>query len=401
MAIPSYIVEGVESLKDYTDIKVQVIKINPFASQTFSASGTRDVVFRLPRDGVLVGAQSHLYFQGQPTSSDSNATAHFMTNIASVFDNFRVEVGSTEVVNENEWGWIKTLEFDAKAVTTDRASANAYNQNITEHSSSGAYVKFGLPLSSRWDNESFFAKPLPLYKMDQIQLTYTINNTISEYTSATTSVSAVDLKNVELELTIVDSPTLRKVFEKDIVREFTTWYHHYALLTNAATQLTVNIPAAVQNLKGLAMIQRPTSVATTANWRFGQTEVAHKYDQSFVLNSLTKFSATVDGKQYPQKEIDGTNAVELITNLSRFWGTDVLGSWYDSGTVATTYSKGYYCINFAADQSGVSGISMVSKSGNIVLNASLTAAQDTDIDTFIKYSKFVKIGKDGTLSVTK
>lgn len=402
MSLPNFIIDGLENLKDLTDVKVQVIKINPFASQTFSAAGTRDVTFRLPRDGVLVGMQSHLYFQAKPTSVDSNADAQFMANIASMFDNQRVEVGSTEIVNEQEWGWWKTLEFDAKASSTDRACAQAYNMNVIEHSASGAFTKFSLPLASKWwDNESFFAKPLPLYKMDQIQLTYTLNNTLAEYTTATTSVSAVDLQNVELELTIVDSPSLRKAFDRDIVREFTTQYHHYSLLTNGASQLTVNVPSAVQNLKGLAMLQRATATATDPNWRTGQAEENYKYSKALVLNTLTKFSTTIDGKQYPQKEIDGTNSVELITNLTRYWGLDNLGAWFDSSTVISPYGKGYYCVNYAADPHGVSGISTVSKSGNIVVNASLTAAQDTDIDIFVKYSKFLKIGKDGSVSVTK
>lgn len=404
MSLPNYVIESLEGLKDYTDIKVKTVKILPFGNSTFSSAGNRDIQFKLPRDAILVGNQSFMYFQAQPTSSDSNATAAFMNNIATVFDQYKVEIGSTEVVNEQEYGFWKAMEFAAKAGATDLTSATTSIMNVPDSSVSGAYTKFALPLASKWDNMNFFNKALPLYKMDQITLTYYLNNTISEFTSATTGVSAVDIKNVELELTLIDSPKLRAALDRDLVRTFDTQYHFYSLLTSGATQLSVNIPSSVQNLKGLAFVQRPSTVATTGNWRFGQAQQKYKYTYSYALNNLKTFSTVIDGVQYPIKQIDlNTTNTEIATNLQRFWGNPdgTLGYWFDSHTFDDTYSKGYLAINFAADPNGVSGQSLVSKSGNIIVQASLTAAANTDCDFFLRYSKFYVIKKDGSFSVTK
>jgi hypothetical protein len=400
--MPNYVADGLIPLKDMSDLKYYTVKIQPFNGQTFSASGTRDIIFKLPREAMLVGSKSQFYFQAQVGGSN----AAFLSDVHSVFDNMKVEVGNTEIINEQEYGWWKSLETVAKATSTDLTSASTSIMNIPATGIQAGYKKFAVPLASKWDSSTFFSQVLPTYKMDTVTLTYTINNTLSEFTVAQSAATSVDVKNCELELVFVDSPRLRAAFDKDIVREITTTYHHYSLLPNGSTALSINIPAAVQNLRGLALLQRDKTCATSANFRYGQTNQYQKYTRAFVTNALSKFSVTIDGIQYPKgKEVDGTDGVELVTNLSKFWQSqdNILGAWFDADTFLSSNSKGYYTLNFAGSdvKDGVSGMSLLSKAGNIIVNATLTAAQDTDCDTFITYSKFIAIKKDGSVAVTK
>lgn len=400
MNVPKFVKDSLEPFRDMTDLQIKVLKINPFGAQTFSASGTRDITFKLPRDHFLVGDRSYFYFKAE-ADGDGAGDDEFMSDIHTIFDNYRAEVGSQEVLNEQEFGWFRTLEFDAYASSTDRTSASSTVMNIPDNSTSGTAKKFRIPLASKWNSKGFFKDIKPLYKMDQVTLEWRINNTLAEYTTATTAVTSVDITNCELELYMIDSPTLRKLFDTDIVKSFTTHYHYHATLASGATQLSVNIPASMQNLRGLAMLMRNSADPTDPNWETGTSLENYKYTNAFVLNALTKFSVSIDGKQYPDKEIDGSDGTELVSNLERYWNVDRLGDWFDNATLTATDGKGYYAISFSGTEEGVTGLSLVSKSGTVVVNANLTAGVNTDLDFFLRYDKFYKISKNGDFSVTK
>jgi hypothetical protein len=151
------------------------------------------------------------------------------------------------------------------------------------------------------------------------------------------------------------------------------------------------------------MLQRYSADVIDPDWETGGVLATQKYNHSLVLNSLSKFSVSIDGKQFPEKPIDGTNNIELVANLERFWGVadTKLGAWFDNDTLDDTDSKGYYAVAFSATDEGVSGMSLVSKSGTVVVNADLNVVANTDVDIFLKYSKFYKIAKDGSFSTTR
>ena len=402
MSVPNFISQSLGVFKDLTDISIEVKKINPFNGQSFSAAGTREITFKLPRDKILLGTNSYFYFKAKP-DADSAADDEFQNDIHTCFDRHTVKVGSQTVVEENEFGWWRSLEFLAKASESDLTSASTTVMNIPDNSISGVAKKYRIPLASKWNNKGFFSQPLPLYKMDQVEITYEINSSIAEYTTATTAVGTVDITVPELELYFIDSPTLRKLFDVDLVRNFRTFFHYHSVLTSGATQLSVNIPASFQNLRGLAMIQRNSATSSDPNWETGNDALENlKYCKSFLLNSLTKFDVSVDGKPYPSTPIDGSNAVELVSNLERFWGNaDRLGAWFDSDTMTATNGKGYYAISFSADDDNVSGLNSASKTGTIVVRADLTVGVNTDVDFFVVYDRFYKISKNGDISVTK
>ena len=400
--LDTIVFDAVTQLSDHTDIKVKQLKLQPFGNSTFSDSGTREVVFKLPRDGVLVAPRSFLYFKAE-ADGDSAGDDEFMTDIHTIFDRFKIEVGTTEVINENEWGWFRTLENCAKMSTTDRESAQAFVMNIPDNSTSGSGKKFRIPLSSKWNDVSFFASlsALPLYKMDQITLTWTLNSSLPEYTTATTAVQSVDLTNVELELYIVDSPKLRSLFNTDVVKSFDTHHHYRSIISSGATSVSVAIPANFQNLRSIAGVMRDSTTATDPNWFTGSNIENDKYTHSLLLNGLSKYNVNIDGVQYPSKDIDATNSVELVTNLEHYWDLNRLGAFYGSNVATSTNGTGYPCISFSATDTGVSGLSLQNKSGTVVWNATLNATANTDIDFFLRYSKFIKLGADGSISITQ
>lgn len=401
--LETLVVDATKNFVDHTDIKVKQIKLTPYGNTSFSDSGNREVQFRLPRDGILIAPRSSLYVNVEP-DGDSAADDKLMTDIHTIFDNFIIEVDSQEILNEKQWGWFRALEQSAKMSATDRQSAEAYQQNIPEHSVSGVATKFRLPLASKWNDVSFFSifSALPLYKMGQVSIKFMLNGNRAEYTTATTAVQTVDLTNLELECYIVDSPKLRAMFNTDIVKAFDSHIYHKSQISSGSTSVAISVPVNVQNLKGIAMIQRPANIGSDPNWATGSNIAVNKYTHSFLLNGLSKYSVNIDGTEYPSsKQIDATNGTELTTNLGLFWDVNRLGSFYNSNVAMSNLSAGFATVPFSVTDTGVSGLNLNSKSGTVVFNATLNAFADADVAIFAKYSKFVKLAADGSISITQ
>jgi len=401
MSVPSYITDSLLPFKDFTDLKVSVVKVNAFGNSTFSATGQNEIQYKLPRFGVLIGTKSKHYFEAK-VDGDSSNDDRFMSDTHTIFDRQIVEVGNQESIREDEWGWFRAIEFDARASASDRNSVSSTIMGIPAQSASGSYKKYCLPLASKWDNKGFFAHPLPLFHMDQVTLKYFINRSLPEFTTATTASTSVDIQNAVLECYIVDSPSIRKLFQSaDVIRSFDTHYWYQAKLPSGVTQFNINVPAAFQNMRGVALLQRDTVDPTDPNWATGTALATYKYTNAFQLNGLNKFSVSIDGVQYPDKEVDLTDYTELIPNVERFWNVEKLGDWHDA--IDATDGKNYMALSFSGTDEGVSGMNLSNKSGTVILQGTFSSSlsAQTDADIFIVYSKYYKIGKDGSFSVTK
>jgi hypothetical protein len=401
MSVPSYIKDSLIPFKDFTDLKVSVVKINPFGNSTFSSAGQNEIQFKLPRFGVLVPNKSKFYFEAK-VDGDSASDDQLMSDAHTIFDRHIVEVGNMEVDRQEEYGWWKSLEFDAKASSADRTSVSSTIMGVPAKSASGSFKKYCLPLASKWDNKGFFKDPLPLFHMDQMTLKWFINQSLAEFTTASTAVTTLDIQNAVLECYIVDSPTIRKLFQSgDLIREFQSQYHYQAKLPSGVTSFNINVPASYQNIRGLAVLQRDSVDPVDPDWETGTALATYKYTNAFQLNGLSKFSVSVDGIQFPDREVDLTDYVELIPNVERFWGVDRMGDWFDS--IDATDGKNYMALSFAGAEDGVNGLNMQSKSGTIIVNGTFSSgiSASTDLDIFIVYNRFYKIGKSGEISVTK
>jgi hypothetical protein len=165
MSLPTSLLDSVTSFKDYSDLELEIIKINPHGNSTFSASGTNEIVFRLPTGpgaGVLIGEKSLKYFDAK-ADGDSASDDRFASHIGTLFDRQVVVIGNTELVREEEYGWFRSLEFDAKASSSDRVSVSSSIMGVPSLSASGTFKKYGLPLSSKWNDRGFFKDPIPLF----------------------------------------------------------------------------------------------------------------------------------------------------------------------------------------------------------------------------------------------
>lgn len=407
MSIPQHVLDSIKPFKDYSDLKLSVVKVNPFGNTQFTHDGNNEIIFKVPRTGVLVGMESRVYFNIK-VDGDSASNDSLMSDVHSVFDRHIAEIGNQEIYREEQYGMFKTLEFDAKASSSDRNSVTSTIMGIPsdEGTASGVYKKYAFPLASKWDDRNFWAKPKPLFNADQYTLRFFINRNLAQYTTATTAVTSLDIKDCVLECYIIDSPQLRKLYSTtDIVDTFDTIYHYNAKVPSGTTSVSTNIPSTFQNLRSVLMVQRESADVTDPNWETGTSNLEfYKYSHALQLNGITKFNVDIDGRPVLDKDMElYPNYTELPVNLARAWGVSRLGDWHDAETLDPTDGKGYIGIGFSPAFDGVSGQNLQNKSGSIVIRSDFNSglSANCDFDYFLIYSKFFKLGKNGDFSITK
>ena len=394
--------------KDDTDVKVSVIKIQPFGNSSFSVNGNRDVQFKLPRNGILIPSKSYLQFSVN-VDGDAASNDTLQEDIHLIFDRFRLEVGSLEVFNEIQWGQFRALEQAAKMNTTDRASVEAALMNIPNSVVSATNKKFRIPLCSKWNDVDFFSvfSMIPMFKLDTMTLTWTINPNITNFTSAQTAATSFSVLNPELVLFVVDSNKMRAQFDTDIIKSFDTFNFYHSSVASGVTNISVNIPVNQQNVRGVACIMRDATTLNSGNYNWSGSTIGpystKKYLTGNLANGVQKYSVQIDGTNYPIKDVDTTNQVEVVDQISKYWDINTLGSFYTPTNIsAATNAAVYYPVSFHLSDESVSGQSMTNKSGTIIFNASGSGTTAvSDVDFFIRYTKFVRLDSAGNISVTQ
>lgn len=403
--LPEFIKNSIQPLKDYSEIKSYTLKIQPQGNTSFSPSGTREIKFLLPKSGILLGEKSRFYLRVK-VDGDSASDDKLMSNIHSIFEERRIRVGSTDLIQENEYGFFKTLQHDALMSDTDLNNMNTSIMNIPNNIASGTFKKYSIPLASKFTPNDFFSDLLPLYKMETIELEYVLNSSLAKFTTATTAVQTLDVQNCELELHIIDSENLRKILNNvDITRSISTHFHYRNVLPSGASSASVNVPANYRNIRSVLMVPRLSADVIDPNWETGNTALeTYKYSHAVALSGLSKYHLVIDGEQVPKQEIDTTNNVELIENLTKAWNLNRLGGWFDSSdTYTTSDGKIYISVPLSVLSDGVNGLNTRNKSNNIIWNGTFSSATGSQLDQdfFILYDKFISINKQGLLTVVK
>jgi hypothetical protein len=307
-----------------------------------------------------------------------------------------VKVGNLELVRETEAGFWRNMCNNARYSYNDRTSASGKMRGSTSSIFATMQTtarKVRVPLYdaiSKWGISPLFQHLLPLFKMDQMKIELHLNSTIGAYAENTATTFTAD--NFELIAKVIDSPSLRQEYGKDIVRSFASYAHHQDTLISGSTRIASVIPASFQNLTGVLLCSRPTASVNS-------NTVADKYQGIFDLNAVTSSALRIDGKQYPSNKYDHTDSVENVILLERFWKTKSLGSYLDFSDAATD-AKQYLVFPFESAQNNVTGLNTASKTGTLVADIACAATSNQNLDFFVTYNRFYRISANGALSIT-
>ena len=385
------------SLRNFSDVKRTIHRIEPYNSQTFNSTTQRRLLFKAPRIGLLRGTRSYIRF-------DCVVSGGSLNSCYEPFQRHRVKVGNQYVIDEREYGFYKVTQLKASIKTGDINSASIKAIGEQNSANDGDKLELKLPLSSvLYDKRNLFSNLLPLYKMDQIEIEFQINDSLDQFTSG--DATAIEISNVQLICDIVDSPRLRSQFATTIKRAVETQDHQFRNLPASSSKINEILPSSYQNIQFLHLIQRDTadvSVGTTG---------AEYYDNILKTNGADNIQVILDGKVYPEQPYKTGNAaanssavggVEMIHAAEECWAPkdQILGSWHNYSNWEQS-NRAYIAIPLATERKAVSGIRSANTSGNMQLKCDINNANQTNLDFFITYHKFMEIQASGAVKMAE
>lgn len=389
--IPKHFTNQGTSIRNFSDVKRTVHRVEPYNGQSFNSTSNRRILFKMPRMGILRGIRSFLRF-------DCVISGGSLNSAYEPFLRHRVKVGNVYHVDEREYGFYNITKLKALVKTGESNSASLKITGDGNTAADGETNEMCLPLANTlYDKRGYFSELLPLYKMDQIELEWEINDSIDQFTSG--DATAVTINNIQLVLDIVDSPRLRASFGSVIKRGYESFDHQVRSLTASSSKISEILPSSYQNINHLLLIMRDSadvSVGTTG---------AHYYDNILKMNSINNMQAFLDGKPYPATPIktntsaDGISGVENIRNLEECWGTQCLGSWHNYQD-SNTSNRSYVGIPFAVERKTVSGLRTSNTSGNLLFKADVSNSNATQLDFFVNYVQFLEIAPSGASRIS-
>jgi len=386
----------INQVKDFSELDIEELRVPAYGNTSVSSSGNKKIEFRLPRNAFLHGAESDIICN---VACGTTGKIHDWSE--SWLDQVVIKCGNLEIVRETNGGFFRSLVNNARYEYNDRTSASGKvrgSDGTIFDSMHSASRKVRIPLYdtiSKWGVSPIFADLLPLYKMDQVKIELHLNNNLTEYTEGATAADSFTADNFELLCRLIDSPSLRAQYNKDIVRNFSSYSWHQDTLISGSSRIASVVPASFQNMTGLIVCSRASSVVNDGT-------VADKYQGQFDLNSVTEGALRIDGTQMPSNKYNYTDSVENVMLLERFWQVKSLGSYHDySDDGASNDSKQYLVFPFESSKDAITGLNTASKTGTIVCDISCTASANQNLDFFIMYNAFYRISANGAISVSK
>jgi len=408
----------INQVKDFSQLEMDDIEIKPKNTNTISNNDSNPFFeFELPQEKFLYSEES--FFTLQVQTGITGTYLHDWCD--SPFNRLVIDCGNINIVNESEFGFFRVLTNNHNYKYNTRLSSTGVmrgaDSSIWDMFSSKRKLFIHLydPFS-KFGISNFFKDLLPLYKMDIIRIKLYLNKNLIEHLDNTTGLTtSLTMTNPKLHLRLIDSPDLRKEYNKPITRNFFSYNHNVDNIVNGATKISSIIPFNNQLISGILVAQRPVSM-------LNDPDVNAKYSARFTISNATKGNIIIDGKPINKSKYDFTNAVENIRNLERFFLVDHLGSYISSydminynnfpGYSHTDDSSLQYihkgielrytlAFPFSNIEEYVIGQNGTATSGTAQLNIDINAVEDCQVDIFTKYMVFYNISEDGKFAVKR
>jgi len=322
----------------------------------------------------------------------------FMSNIRCIWRSLRVQVGSEDIQYVNQVGHLACIRDNLYMKAEERTSHAVISQGIPALASSGTAVMYGHHLL----RGGFLDNLIPLYKIPQVEVIFELNQTLAEYTDATTAVTEVDITVAQLTLPLIRSAELKsKLDSGDYQISFTDFdlFEDTSMLSGASSH-TLVVPASHKSITGLLLQMRNVADINDPNWG------GEKYEACSLFNALSKLHFTIDGEQVPKESIDATNGVQLYDYLVEYCGgADQVGNFFNGAYDTAADGQFTLAMPFAGapfDRDAVSGTDLNSKTGQLIIEFSaLTVSANTHIRGWVRYQRVVQFGQNGSVVVSK
>jgi hypothetical protein len=384
---------------DINNVKLQGmtkehIKIVPHGTQTFTQDGTNEVVYRLPRRGILDGkALRHIFKCKVDGDAGSDDKVH--DNIKSIWNKVVIRFGSTDISIDPDFGHLSTILDNLTMTSDERTTYGAIQGGIPALDSSGTSEKY----SHGFTKDGLLDRLIPLFNQPQIELVFYLNQNLAQYTDATTACTELTVDNLALNLTIIHSAELERLFVSQNHAFKITSYNKYTdnKMTAGLTSYSFTVPSAVKSATGILITMRAQADINDAT-------KGDKYQKRYLTNKVGKIQFDIDGVQEPAQGIDCTSGVEPLNYLREF-NHGKLGVYFDGDYDTPTDGKFVMGYSFAGndfDKDVSSGLDLNARTGQVIVNmTNMNVSAPTQIDVWLRFDRFIEFTSDGRIEVRK
>lgn len=379
MSLPRHYKVADAQVRNFTGVVSELVQLDPYNGSSFNTS-TRKIKYRLPRVGVLDGIKSY-------QKCDVNVAGGSSDSLASHFNKIKVWVGNQLIVDSTDDGRMRTLEMDAYTMTDEANSATlkatGYRQVVADDTTQTKRMSLSHP---KYFKRGFFAKKLPLFKMNQVTIEFELYDDLNTFTSG--DATAITVDNCKLMLHILDGAPIKNEYVGEIKGSFLAHEKHFRNLVNGASKINEQIPAHYNNLNFVIIEQQSNALVD-----LGVTSQNYNFSSNHTLNSINNIELQIDGERFPKTPIQTDDVAEIVDNLQKGWApnSQYLGDVIHNYSDKSDESNMYVIIPLAQELKAVSGQKLSNKSGTVVVKADVTSAQQTDLTIWTVYNKFYKI----------
>jgi hypothetical protein len=376
------------------------VDVVPYGNTSLSLTGANLVQFRLPKENFLIGQDIVFYFNAE-ADGDAASDDAFLSNIACVFNSFRVRIEGREIQHVRECGFLQCIDDNLRWQDSYRNSWGVICQGVPALASSGTAVRYGMRLL----HGNVLDNVLPMYKIGQVEVEFQLNIRPAEYTEATTAVTEVDITEMQLKCPYIASEELKRHFDsQDVAVKFTDYEHFRNTNINSGdTSATIIVPTSNSSLSGILFCMRNQADVQDPN------SGLEKYQSAMLTNALTRLSFVVDGTQIPRRDIDCTNQVELYGALLEYAGhrkgnmdtaPDFFNGAYDTATDGQ-FVVAYPFNALVGSNNTLSGLNTAKRTGQLEIHMNMTASANTQVDIWTRFDRVITFGKSGGVAVSK
>lgn len=382
--IPQYFLN--EQVKNFTGLKISNPQSNGEGNLTTLdwANGEKEVIYRAPNKGRLIGSKSRLVIDLTPTASDAATDVKPFNHATSLIWNKYYKINGKGVANNiSNYGFLHSILSNIHYETEYISGSSGYKTGVNQSSmTTGATLRVYLYLSNpKYRNfEDLLKNSFDLDSVETFEVVFQIAPLLNRILSGATAEN-IKMK-MRMEWFVVKSNFLSTQMGKLPRTISYTRYHYFNKVVAAGvTELEHEVVPRFANLKCIILAQQLNSTTSGT--------AADRYSASFTQNALTKAQVYINGDPLYNNDLDLAHYITWIELMERGFGRDVkkaLGAHFDFTQTSNT-NKAFLVLPLSLDTKNNSGINTKTGRKTLTIKYQMNVAAQTNFQYFCLYEE--------------
>lgn len=390
------------------------VKKQPVGNTTFTNSnGKIEIELDNSQNYVFDGHRSFANFTASVSGGATTNALNF--NINSIMVRVETYYNNRLLERFDEAGLLENLIYATTKSTDFSTSYGALAGGILaigsrQTNATGARYNMVLPA------KSLLRRYIPTYKLNgKLKIVWTIDPDVGKICETTGSVTnlTVTVTNFKFNQDFLVSEELKQYYDT-VPFEATYLNYFWYQATIAASGTTASLPITVPKCNSASHIFAVfrDQVDGSGNSLSSSARLNKMWGTGYISgpassDAISDLNLRIGSRVFPQDHLDlsGSSASESVRELQQV----AVHNYLDPGTpwspdlIDTTYASTnwFLGLDLSAHGNSVSGIDTRSNNADMYLNVTKTAfARLIQVDVYVAYMNILRIGNDGSLSIT-